>query len=85
MAAVDLDFQAVPFLGGIETRLTFNLYDGTPKVDIAGDVTLRQAIEDGLAKRHGWLAKFPFEIVEKACEDDDVDLDRTRVVFLEEG
>ena len=45
-------------------------------------LTLRQAIIIGQAQIEAWLAKYPLEVVFRACIEANVDVDRTRVVLL---
>lgn len=48
---------------------------------VFGTRTLRDVLVDGVAKRTGWLAQYPFEVIEQACNEERADIDRTLVVF----
>lgn len=48
-----------------------------------GTLTLREALTAGLAKIVGHLEKYPLVVCERALELEDVDLDATKVIFLE--
>lgn len=79
--AGEVEPDASPFDGGY---VPANVgYPGEELVNIVlGSKTLREVLVEGLAKREGWLAKYPFVIIEDALEAEGVDIDATRVVFL---
>lgn len=78
----DIEGAAIPPLTIAGAGADLSVNGGFAATQVVGTLTLREVILAGLANVRGWLAGYPFEVIERACIDQNVDMDATKVILL---